>query len=371
MKEKEAPFVWEYKSTTAEASVKTSEFDAINSSSSSGFHQYTSAGSEKAMEWKDLSISDQQVVKQGVCDYLRPTEWQDGKDPSVFMGEGKPYVLIEGKSRLTCFYTYRPHANNRQYVKLDEYGIAYCCRNEGCCKQPTKRKSYRELQNGATLQKIVLRMLYGEQSTVNKSVAKARQNLQDSIYTGSTTGLECNLVNNKLVAPVKEKSELHMMWDVLHRLKRPDCHGQPVTVTSRAGLEVYCDVCNTRTPDLVFPLVSSTAPASTAVLTQYFTQINGNVTITTNTYYGDNNEDTLFLDVQFNVVEPVFEFSELNEVMYKSFSGLPTDIGHVMFYLAKDKFAVSKSTDTKDVWWVWSNHLWVKETNAVEMFCND
>ncbi|KAJ3280146.1 hypothetical protein HDU79_011971, partial [Rhizoclosmatium sp. JEL0117] len=127
-------------------------------------------------------------------------------------------------------------------------------------------------------------------------------------------------------------------------------------------------MCDRRTPDSLFAFAPTTSAAAT--LTQYFTQVNGNVTITTNNYYGAG-EDSLYLDVQFNVVEPVFESTEFNEVMYKSFSGLPGKIGSVVFYLAKNKFAVSKSSDTKDVWWVYSTteFRWMKETNAVEVFC--
>ncbi|KAJ3279589.1 hypothetical protein HDU79_000450, partial [Rhizoclosmatium sp. JEL0117] len=226
------------------------------------------------------------------------------------------------------------------------------------------KKSYGQLENGTELRKIVLCMLYGEPSTVSENVAKARQDTQDAIYRDSTTGVECNLVNNKLVAPIKEKSELHMMWSVLHKHKRPDCCGQPVTVTSGAGLEVFCDVCNTRTPDIVIPLASSTAP-STTVLTQYFTQINGNVTITTNNYYGSD-----VVDAKFDQVENIFpDDPELNTLIFKSFTGTPAGIGQVVCYAGSDKFAVSHSSDTKDVWWTFTGVGWVKETNDVEIFC--
>ncbi|KAJ3280147.1 hypothetical protein HDU79_011972 [Rhizoclosmatium sp. JEL0117] len=145
------------------------------------------------VEFDDLPEQEQQVLLQGVCEYIRPNEWQDGKGPSVRISDGKPYVLIEGKSKLTCLYTYRSHTSNRQYVKLDEHGITYCCHNDECRKQPVKKKTYAQLDNGAALRKVVTCLLYGRPTTVDEHVAKARQETQDSIFTGSTTGLECNL----------------------------------------------------------------------------------------------------------------------------------------------------------------------------------
>ncbi|KAJ3079841.1 hypothetical protein HDU99_009965, partial [Rhizoclosmatium hyalinum] len=112
------------------------------------------------------------------------------------------------------------------------------------------------------------------------------------------------------------------------------------------------------------PLASSTAP-STAVLTQYFTQINGNVTITTNNYYGGD-----VVDAKFDQVENIFpDDPELNTLMFKSFTGTPAGIGRVVCYAGSDKFAVSHSSDTKDVWWTFTGVGWVKETNDVEIFC--
>ncbi|ORY42467.1 hypothetical protein BCR33DRAFT_766943 [Rhizoclosmatium globosum] len=105
-------------------------------------------------------------------------------------------------------------------------------------------------------------------------------------------------------------------------------------------------------------------------LTKYVTNNNNvQINIINNNNYSNNSHE--LLDAQFSTNSPLFEDTETNTVVFKSFSGLASDIGDVLYFLGKDKFAVSRSADTKDVWWVYSEGYsrWIKETNAAEWFC--
>ncbi|KAJ3280830.1 hypothetical protein HDU79_011323 [Rhizoclosmatium sp. JEL0117] len=118
----------------------------------------------------------------------------------------------------------------------------------------------------------------------------------------------------------------------------------------------------------VIPLASSTAP-STAVLTQYFTQINGNVTITTNNYYGSD-----IVDAKFDQVENVFpDDPELNQLMHQCClrpidQQLARFIHHVIRVSGNSIVSVKEGAGYR--FWTFRGHRWHEGVQEVHGFCD-
>ncbi|KAJ3019400.1 UNVERIFIED_CONTAM: hypothetical protein HDU68_010675 [Siphonaria sp. JEL0065] len=187
--------------------------------------------------------------------------------------------------------------------------------------------------------------------------------------------MECTRTQNILVSVVKKAGGGNMtpLDGILRVTHDAFCTGTQHARTSDRGLEIICDRSYRYPHDPnVFLLVSQ---SSHPALHLYFTNVTINNSTTNINIHGggsDSESVSLYLDGQFNCTEPIFTYdSDLNVMMYESFSGLPTDIVQVLYYLAKDKFGVSHSSDTKDTWWTWNPDLshWRQEVTPCEDFC--
>ncbi len=95
--------------------------------------------------------------------------------------------------------------------------------------------------------------------------------------------------------------------------------------------------------------------------------INSNNT-TINNYIGDSDE--IYSDL-FNETFPIFDDSELNNLVNISLKGYASDIADLFYYLAGTNFGVSGRD--KDIWWTWDlrEMRWIESKNKAHRFCDN
>ncbi|ORY51688.1 hypothetical protein BCR33DRAFT_834473 [Rhizoclosmatium globosum] len=288
--------------------------------------------------------------------------------------------LIVELDETYCEFTKKRHTSNRQYLVFSSTTSSRRCHSQDC-----KDKRHGEAATPAEVRQIIQTSPTTTTTTTTKeptnstevpsAVIQERYEHHNDYFPG-TAQLEISNPNPTnptkflMSAVVKQPGgNMTALDGILNATHERFCEGTQYARTSDRGMEIVCDGCSFRypkNPQIFIPLPTNSYPA----LTQYVTNNNNvQINIINNNNYSNNSHE--LLDAQFSSNSPIFEDTETNTVVFKSFSGLASDIGEVLYFLGKDKFAVSRSADTKDVWWVYSEGYsrWIKETNAVEWFC--
>ncbi|KAJ3224144.1 hypothetical protein HDU81_008726, partial [Chytriomyces hyalinus] len=203
-------------------------------------------------------------------------------------------------------------------------------------------------------------------------VAQQRFEHHNRLFPG-TAALKCVRRDNKLVSKVindNTSPKMSTLQGVIKATHDPFCNGTQHAHTSNSGLEIVCDACSFRFPEMQTEFLTISEKRFFPALSNFLVQVNNNTTnnITVNNYHA---ADSLQLDVQFDKIEPIFPDEDVNRIMFHSFNALASDIGSVIYELGKHQFAYAHASP--DPWWAFSPDTgqWSQSSIEIRHFCKN